>query len=105
MSSEPKPLEISVSSSVGGKVQIIKFEYSEDYHFSQTEKWSVPEDWTDEQVAEFRKTVQAKLDAAPAKLWSLNEMERTDGEPDVVGYDKKSGEFIFYDCQICLARN
>ena len=42
--------------------------------------------------------VQAKLDAAPAKLWSLNEMERTDGEPDVVGYDKKSGEFIFYDC-------
>ena len=63
MSSEPKPLEISVSSSVGGKVQIIKFEYSEDYHFSQTEKWSVPEDWTDEQVAEFRKTVQAKLDA------------------------------------------
>lgn len=62
MSSEPKPLEISVSSSVGGKVQIIKFEYSEDYHFSQTEKWSVPEDWTEEQVAEFRKTLQTKLD-------------------------------------------
>ena len=48
MSSEAKPLEVSVSSSVGGKVQIIKFEYSEDYHFSQTEKWSVPEDWTKE---------------------------------------------------------
>jgi hypothetical protein len=63
MSSEPKPLEISVSSSVGGKVQIIKFEYSEDYHFSQTEKWSVPEDWTEEQVGEFRKTLQTKLDA------------------------------------------
>ena len=32
------------------------------------------------------------------KLWSLNEMERTGGEPDVVGYDKKTGEYIFYDC-------
>lgn len=62
MSSEAKPLEVSVSSSVGGKVQIIKFEYSEDYHFSQTEKWSIPEDWTEEQVAEFRKTLQTKLD-------------------------------------------
>jgi hypothetical protein len=42
--------------------------------------------------------VQAKLEANPAKLWSLNEMERTGGEPDVVGYDKKTGEYIFYDC-------
>ena len=44
--------------------------------------------------------VQAKLDPAKAgeKLWSLNEMERTGGEPDVVGYDKKTGEYIFYDC-------
>ncbi|MCC7450288.1 MAG: DUF4256 domain-containing protein [Anaerolineae bacterium] len=42
--------------------------------------------------------VQAKLDANPEKLWSLNEMERTGGEPDVVGYDKKTGEYIFYDC-------
>ena len=40
--------------------------------------------------------VQAKLE--DKKLWSLSEMERTGGEPDVVGYDKKSGEFIFYDC-------
>jgi len=40
--------------------------------------------------------VQAKLEAAPAKLWSLNEMERTGGEPDVVGQDKD--EYIFYDC-------
>lgn len=62
MSSEPTPLEITVSSSVGGKVQIIKFEYSEDYHFSQSEKWSIPEDWTAEQVAEFRKEKQAALD-------------------------------------------
>lgn len=44
------------------------------------------------------KDVQAKLEENSAKLWSLNEMERTDGEPDVIGYDKKSGDFIFYDC-------
>ena len=42
--------------------------------------------------------VQARLEARPEKLWSLNEMERTGGEPDVVGQDKKSGEYIFYDC-------
>ena len=42
--------------------------------------------------------VQARLDANPEKLWSLNEMESTGGEPDVVGHDKKTGEFIFYDC-------
>ena len=45
--------------------------------------------WTD---------VQARLDANAAKLWSLSEMERTGGEPDVVGHDKKTGEYIFYDC-------
>ncbi len=42
--------------------------------------------------------VQAKLEANPQKLWSLNEMESTGGEPDVVGHDKKTGEYIFYDC-------
>lgn len=42
--------------------------------------------------------VQAKLESNSAKLWSLNGMEETGGEPDVVGYDKKSGEYIFYDC-------
>jgi len=42
--------------------------------------------------------VQAKLEADPEKLWSLNEMERTGGEPDVVGRDEKTGEYIFYDC-------
>src|SRR2546425_2380592 len=42
--------------------------------------------------------VQAKLEADTEKLWSLNEMERTGGEPDVVGFDKKTGEYIFYDC-------
>jgi len=42
--------------------------------------------------------VQAKLEANTEKLWSLNQMESTGGEPDVVGFDKKTGEFIFYDC-------
>jgi hypothetical protein len=42
--------------------------------------------------------VQAKLEANTEKLWSLNEMERTGGEPDVVGHDKKTGEYIFFDC-------
>jgi hypothetical protein len=42
--------------------------------------------------------VQTKLEANTEKLWSLNEMERTGGEPDVVGHDKKTGAYIFYDC-------
>lgn len=45
--------------------------------------------WTD---------VLARLEANPAKLWSLHEMERTGGEPDVVGHDLQTGEYIFYDC-------
>ncbi|MBG8553340.1 DUF4256 domain-containing protein [Hymenobacter guriensis] len=42
--------------------------------------------------------VQEKLEAAGEKLWSLQEMERTGGEPDVVGYDADTGEYVFYDC-------
>jgi len=42
--------------------------------------------------------IQSRLELNTEKLWSLNEMERTGGEPDVVGYDKKTGEYIFYDC-------
>ncbi len=42
--------------------------------------------------------IEARLKKNADKLWSLNEMERTGGEPDVVGFDKKSGEYIFYDC-------
>ena len=42
--------------------------------------------------------IQTRLEANPEKLWSLNEMERTGGEPDVVGHDEKTGEYIFYDC-------
>jgi hypothetical protein len=42
--------------------------------------------------------IQARLEANAEKLWSLHEMERTGGEPDVIGHDKKTGEYIFYDC-------
>ena len=42
--------------------------------------------------------VQARLEAKAEKLWSLHEMERTGGEPDVVGHDKKAGEYIYFDC-------
>ncbi|HKS95345.1 MAG TPA: DUF4256 domain-containing protein [Terriglobia bacterium] len=42
--------------------------------------------------------VQARLEANAERLWSLNEMERTGGEPDVVGHDKKTDEYVFYDC-------
>jgi hypothetical protein len=44
------------------------------------------------------KKVQAKLDVNPEKLWSLNEMEKTGGEPDVIGHDEKTGEYVFFDC-------
>jgi hypothetical protein len=42
--------------------------------------------------------VQARLESSAEKLWSLNEMESSAGEPDVVGHDKKTGEYVFYDC-------
>lgn len=42
--------------------------------------------------------VQSKLEAKPEKLWSLNEMEDTGGEPDVIAHDKKTGEYLFGDC-------
>lgn len=49
--------------------------------------------------------VQAKLEAASEKLWSINSMEETGGEPDVVGLDKKTGEYIFYDCSAESPKN
>ena len=56
--------------------------------FEKNMKWHIGIEWT---------TVQAKLEANPTKIWSLNEMESTGGEPDVVGYDEKMDTFIFYD--------
>ncbi|NMB58430.1 MAG: DUF4256 domain-containing protein, partial [Chloroflexi bacterium] len=58
-----------------------RFEKKAARHFSLT--------WAD---------VQSRLEASPANLWSLNEMERTGGEPDVVGRDEKTGEILFFDC-------
>ena len=46
------------------------------------------------------KDVQAKLESAPEKLWSLHEMEMTGGEPDVVSFDKKNNDYIFFDCAV-----
>lgn len=57
--------------------------------FGQNMKRHKGMDWND---------VQARLEKMPAKLWSLNEMEITGGEPDVIGMDKKTGEYIFCDC-------
>jgi len=49
--------------------------------------------------------VKEKLEANTEKLWSLGEMERTGGEPDVVGHDQKTGEYIFYDCSVESPKN
>ena len=59
------------------------------FRFEKNSSRHIGLEWTD---------VQAKLEEHPEKLWSLSEMERTGGEPDVVGYDSKTGEYIFYDC-------
>lgn len=50
-------------------------------------------------------SIQSRLEAAPEKLWSLSEMERSGGEPDVVGFDVKTGEYIFYDCSAESPKN
>lgn len=61
MPDQPVPLEVAVSASVGGKVQIVKYEYDENYFISMTQRWSVPEDWTEEELAVFRKYQYSKL--------------------------------------------
>ncbi len=76
-------------------------------------KWELPSEQRDELLSllstRFEKNmnrhqgltwaeIQAKLEIKPEKLWSLNEMEKTGGEPDVVGYDQNAKEYIFYDC-------
>jgi hypothetical protein len=64
-------------------INILKTRFEKNKHRHQGIEWT---------------TVQARLEAAPEKLWSLNEMEITGGEPDVAGYDKATGEYVFYDC-------
>lgn len=64
-------------------LQILKIRFEENMNLHKDLEWS---------------KIQAKLEKNPSKLWSLNEMEQTEGEPDVVGYDNESDEYIFFDC-------
>jgi hypothetical protein len=64
-------------------IKILKTRFDKNMHRHKGISWS---------------SVQSKLDAKPEKLWSLNEMEKTGGEPDVIDQDKKKGEYIFCDC-------
>lgn len=61
MPDQPVPLEVSISASVGGKVQIVKYEYDENYFISMSQKWSVPEDWTEDEIEVFRRYQYSKL--------------------------------------------
>ena len=64
-------------------LKILKTRFEKNMHRHKDLEWS---------------KIQTKLETNPEKLWSLNEMEETGGEPDVIGYDKKTDEYIFYDC-------
>jgi hypothetical protein len=64
-------------------IEILRNRFEENIHRHSSLEWT---------------QVQTRLEAHPEKLWSLGEMERTGGEPDVVGYDEETGEYIFYDC-------
>lgn len=66
-----------------GLLDVLKSRFEKNMHRHKGIKWE---------------NVQAKLEESPAKLWSLDAMEETGGEPDVVDFDKKTGEYIFYDC-------
>jgi len=67
----------------GALLRTLKARFENNVHRHQGVQWTA---------------VQARLEANPEKLWSLHEMERTGGEPDVVGHDTKTGEYVFYDC-------
>jgi len=76
--------KIDLSPEQAGEVlRVLKTRFEKNMHRHQGFEWA---------------KVQLKLEANPGKLWSLNEMERTGGEPDVVGHDTQTGEYIFYDC-------
>ena len=64
-------------------VKILKDRFEKNMNFNQNLEWD---------------KIQGKLEANPKKLWSLNEMEQSGGEPDLVAYDEKTDEYIFYDC-------
>lgn len=64
-------------------IQVLKNRFESHRHRHQAMGWS---------------KIQTRLEAHPEKLWSLYQMEKTGGEPDVVNYDKQTGEYVFYDC-------
>jgi len=66
-------------------IDILKARFEKNMHRHENIEWS---------------QVETKLDASAYKLWSLNEMEKTGGEPDVVAFDGKTGEYVFYDCSL-----
>lgn len=66
-------------------LMVLKFRFEKNQHRHNGLEWT---------------KIQAKLEANSTKLWSLNEMEKTGGEPDVVGFDNKTGEYLFIDCSI-----
>ena len=80
MKDNAKKLSASLSKEI---ISILKDRFTQNMHRHKNLAWEL---------------VQKKLESNPAKLWSLNEMEKSGGEPDVVDWDKKSGEFIFMDC-------
>ncbi len=71
------------SKQIEALLNTLKIRFEKNLHRHKSFKWS---------------DIQAKLEINPEKFWSLNEMETTGGEPDVVGFDKKTNEYIFYDC-------
>ena len=87
MKNNKKDLSLKQSALPAGKceelIRILKDRFQKNMHRHKGLEWS---------------KIQARLEANAEKMWSLQEMEKTGGEPDIVGYDKKTGEYIFYDC-------
>jgi hypothetical protein len=78
MASEPRCTEVTVSASVGGKVQIVKFEYTADFHYSMTRKYDIPEDWAETDVLDFQhdKTVLLREQLEVAAQAEMDELMR-----------------------------
>jgi len=80
---DPVCTEVSVSASVGGKVQIVKFEYTADFHYSMSRKYSVPEEWSDKEVKDFQqdKTIDLRSNLEGIAQAELDELiKQRDGE-------------------------
>lgn len=75
---EPVCTEVNVSASIGGKMQIVQYEWSQDYHFSHSRKFSVPEDWTERQIQEFQQaeTIKLRVELEPLAQAEVDEYQR-----------------------------